>query len=136
MPTLAASLLLLSLALGLLWLHSRSWNSIRDREQQPEAIEFAGRQFRRRVQTSGLMVAIALVMFAGHWANRPVTAIAVWAVVTLLVLWICVLAAVDWLHTRWYFNRLRDENAAQRAALEAEMRRLLRHRSNGRPDNP
>jgi hypothetical protein len=132
-PTIVFSLVLMAVALGLLWLHWRSWIAARNRDSDSEALEFARRQFRRRVQTSGLMVFIAVAMLGSLWVKQPATLLIFWGGVALLVLWTCLLATADWLHTRWYYTRLRDDNVAHRAALEAEMRRILRHRTNGRP---
>lgn len=133
-PTILFSLMLMAISVGLLWLHRRSWIAARQRDLDSEALEFARRQYRRRVQTSGLMVFIALVMLGSLWVRRPLLVLLLWGGVALLVLWTCILATADWLHTKWYYARLRDDNVAQRAALEAEMRRMLRHRSNGRPE--
>ena len=132
--TIAFSFILIAIALSLLWLHRRSWLAAKQSNLSEEDLQFASRQFRRRAQTSGLIIVVALVMLGGVWVERPLPTLLVWGGVTLLVLWICVLAAADWLHTRAYFHRVRDEHIAERAALEAEMRRVVRHRSNGRPD--
>jgi hypothetical protein len=124
----------MAVSLGLLWLHRRSWVASQDRAPDSEALEFSRKQYRRRVQTSGLMMFIAVAMLGSLWVKRPFLLLLFWGGVALLVLWTCLLATADWLHTRWYYTRLRDDNVAQRAALEAEMRRILRHRSNGRPE--
>jgi hypothetical protein len=132
--TITFSLILIAIALGLLWFHRRSWLAAGHVNPGKEDLQFARRQYRRRAQTSGLIILVALVILGSHWVERPLPTLLVWGGVTLLVLWICLLAAADWLHTRAYFHRVHDEQIAQRAALEAEMRRLLRHRSNGRSD--
>ena len=132
--TISFSLVLVAMALGLLWLHRRSWLAARQLSLGEQELQFARRQYRRRVQTSGLIILAALVMLVSCCVERPLPTLLVWGCLTLLVLWISLLAAADWLHTRTYLHRVRDEQIAERAVLESEMRRLLRHRSNGRSD--
>ncbi len=134
LSTIAFSLILIAIALGLLGLHRRTWLAARQRELGERDLQFARRQYGRRAQTSGLIIVVALVMLGSLWVKRPLPTLLLWSGVTLLVLWICGLAATDWWHTRAYFDRVRDEQIAEGAVIEAELRRLQRHRSNGRPD--
>ncbi|MFN0195136.1 MAG: hypothetical protein ACKVT0_00190 [Planctomycetaceae bacterium] len=62
------------------------------------------RQYRRRMQTSGLLVVIGVMVLVGDafidWRNSPMIFALYWVVVLLLALWVIMLGLGDWVSLR------------------------------------
>lgn len=100
--------------------------------------DFFRRQFRRRVQTSGMLVLLGLMLPVGDallvWGREPLTATLFWLGVLLITLWVMALAAGDWLLTRIHARGTIATLAQielKKQELEAEVARLRAHRQNG-----
>ena len=102
---------------------------------------FFQRQFRRRMQASGLLASIGIMIPIGDdlfipWQHFPRGWAAYLMVLLLLVLWVMILAAMDWLatgvHVRTSRNALARLERKQRE-LQDELERL---RSRHGPDGP
>lgn len=129
------SLLLLASAGGLIYAHVRTWRRAIGCAPTREEFAFRRRQFRRRMQTSVMMGALATALFVGQWltgvVESPWFAIIYWLAVLILVGWVGLLALVDVLATKFHYDRVRHGYVLERAKLEAELRRMQRSRGNG-----
>ena len=97
-----------------------------------------GRQFRRRLQISGLLVLLGVLIPAGDllvpWQRFPRAFVIFWMVLVLIALWIMMLAALDWLSGRVYARKHESALANLRQhqqELEQEVARLRQQRGNG-----
>lgn len=137
--TLIVGLALAGFGLALIRQHMVSWQRCKDDAELDEPDrDFFRRQFRRRMQTSGMVVLLGLMLPVGDgllvWGRQPLAATIFWLGVLLLTLWIMALAVGDWLLTRIHcrgtvaavehLNRKKQE-------LEDEVARLRAQRQNG-----
>ena len=131
------AVLLLVAAAALMAAHVRSWRSTREQALPPRDRDYYRIRYRRRMQTSGMLGTLAVMLFAGNWVTTPPlgrwVVIGYWGVALLLVLWVALLAIFDILSTRFHFARARREVLVERARLQAEVRRLTQRQGNGRP---
>mgnify|MGYP006969350927 CR=1 FL=1 len=116
---------------GLVWNRQQADSSITE-----DDLEFFRRQYRRRMQTSGALTLIGLVMLIGDIQvinRKDVLIFVIWlAVLLLLVLWVLLLALGDWLAIRTHTQAALTEVHMQRMALEREADRLRReHQGEG-----
>lgn len=139
---LVFGLLILGLGLGLVVSHLRT----RKRHQDDPTLEerervFYQRQFRRRMQASGLLALIGFLIPIGDdlfipWQRHQGAWALYWMIVLLLVLWVLVLASLDWIatgaHVRTSKNALARLERKQQE-LQAELERL---KSRHGPDGP
>ena len=94
------------------------------------------RRYRRRMQTSGLIATLGLLIPAGAalmvWKTDVVLMTCYWIAVLLLTVWVAVMGAGDLAatgaHTRVALDRLR----AQQQALEQQLEEIKTRGSNGR----
>jgi hypothetical protein len=102
---------------------------------------FFQRQFRRRMQASSLLAVVGILIPIGDdlfvdWQRHQGGWATYWMIVLLLVLWVLVLASLDWLatgvHVRNSRNALSRLERKQRE-LQEELERL---RSRHGPDGP
>ena len=136
------SLFLLICAAGLMASHVRTWRRFQQRREQlnPREFDYRRRQFRRRMQSTAMLAILAVALLAGHWITaqhvRPLVFSVYWGSVLLVVLWVGLLAVVDMIATKHYFARLRQDCVIEEAKLQAELRRIVAGRGNGklRPD--
>ncbi len=127
---IAFSGILLASAIGLMVWHIRSWHAVQELKPPPEPdeLDFRRRQFRRRMQTSGMLAVLAVAILGGRWVTvppLPVWVFAVyWAVITLMAIWVGLLALADVVATRFYYGRLQDTYRVEEARLRYQLRRL------------
>ena len=125
------SAVLLVLAIGLLWRHVRVWNSIKSSGFGANDLDFFRRQFRRRVQTTCTMGAVATCLGVFPFISNKIAALIFMIVVTLLVFWISFSALLDLMSTRSYLDQIRQSQQRERAKLEAEINKLRTANRNG-----
>lgn len=130
-------LVLVMMGLGLMRWHLVAW---RDQRHDPsitdsERLHYR-RRYRRRMQTSGLLALLGVLIGAGDalipWQKFPLLFVGWIALMLLLVVWIILLALGDMasttLHSRGELARVRQ----QQRALEQRLEDLKSRRSNGR----
>ncbi len=126
--TLTVGLVLVAVSAVALWRH---WVSYR-REMEPGAAEeedraFQRRRLRRRMQTSGLIGLVGLLIAAGDrwiWNQGPAAATAYWLFVLLIIAWIILLALGDMAATQVYQGSALARLRAKQRALSEEAERL------------
>lgn len=125
-------------ACGLLWRHTRTWQASQN-TPDPEERDYRRRQYRRRMQTSGLLAGAAAALLIGQWipeaAPRAVR-IVFWGGVVLVVFWVILLAMADMIAIYHYYGRLRTTYLVERAKLQAQLRRAQAARGNGQQRLP
>ena len=115
---------------GLIW-HMRSWRRHREDDQlSGEELRYYRRQFFRRVQATGLIAVIGVMLPIGAGMDireNPGWASLVWMVILGLALWVMVLGFGDLFSTRVHaqdaITRLRALKQEQKT-LEREVARL------------
>ncbi len=129
----AVSSLLLLVAVGLMISHQRTWQSARQQQLKADEQDFRRRQFRRRMQTSGMLAVLAVALFAGQLIpGPPLLVFAFWGGVLIVVIWLTLLALGDMWATKHYFGRMRQKYLVEQARLQAELRRIRTVEGNGR----
>jgi hypothetical protein len=121
--TIIFALLLVAISLSLLAWHWAAWRKVdhgglSEREQQ-----FSRRQFRRRTYASGMVGAIGLLMLTTQFAE-PTMSLALWLAILCAVLWLLLMAMIDWWSTRTYYGRDEVMNAVQIELLKKEIRKF------------
>jgi len=110
---------------------------LREEELDEKAVDFHRRQYRRRMQTSGMIAIVGLAVLGGIAIDRMADAmlsVGYWSAVLFIVAWIGVLAISDAAASRLYYDFVRRDNQAEHAALKAELDRLRHRDGNGRAD--
>jgi len=127
----AAGLLIVCAAALLLW-HFSSWRTAKQQELEPRELDYRWRQFRRRMQTSGLLAVLAVGLVVGVFVRRPpLVVLLYWGGMLLLVGWLALLALVDWWATKLHFDHLRRDYLIEKARLEVQARQLRAREGNG-----
>ncbi len=126
-----------AVACVLLWTHRRTWRANRDLAD-PEERDYRHRQYRRRMQTSGLLAGAAAALLVGQCIPDTVPRtfrMVFWGAVVLVVFWVILLALADIVAIYHYYGRLRTSYMVERAKLQAQLRRVQATRGNGQ-DKP
>lgn len=119
--------------------HYRTWQRQKsDSNLDAAELTYYRRRFRRRMQASGLMAIIGVMLPIGDSVQlfRPAPGwfALYWSIVLLLVMWLFVLAVSDMLSTRTHSSIAMNKLRAQQRALEreaSELRKQLNSRQNG-----
>ncbi|WP_339907670.1 hypothetical protein [Symmachiella dynata] len=122
---------------GVVWIRQQSEPNLSEKD-----LEFFRRQHRRRIQTSGILTLIGLVMLVGDIvvANRKdLLTFVIWlTLLLLLVIWVLLLAMGDWWAIRAHTQSAIAEVQVQQLALERKAERLrkeFRGEENGHSDS-
>jgi peptidoglycan/LPS O-acetylase OafA/YrhL len=120
--------LLLALAVGLIGWNVRSWRAARREEaSDAEELEFSRRQFRRRLQVSGMLAGLAVAMVLGQFIphlKRPTLYVLFWFGVLLVLGWIVLLAMGDLVVGRRRLAKFHEQRKIEEARLNAELERI------------
>lgn len=131
--------LLLLAAAALMVSHVRAWRVFQQEGLDAEEHDYRRRQFRRRMQTSGMLGVLSVIVAAGYfltvWLRSGWVALLFGIVLLAMVCWIALLAAVDVWATKHHFSRMRDRCLVEQAKLRAEIRRMEAFRGNGKTDS-
>lgn len=92
--------------------------------------EFQARRFRRRWQGSLLLGAVGLLVLGDLGMERyypeELPRLLYWCGIVVLLLWLILLAAADWLVSRAYYHREWSRLRAERTSLQADVDQLRR----------
>jgi hypothetical protein len=120
--------LLLALAMALIAWNVRSWHRAQHEEAgDAEELDFSRRQFRRRVQVSGMLAVLAVGLMIGQLIphlRQPTLFVLFWFGMLLLVGWIVILALGDMLVNRRRLAKFQRQRHAEEARLAAELERI------------
>jgi hypothetical protein len=136
-PTLFLAACIMLTAVGLVYWNLASWRLAQEQERDADKLAFAGRQFRRRVQASGMLFVLGIAFACSALIvpqRQPLLFIAYWLVIALVTAWMGLLAVGDLLATHFRFKRLLHERALENARLKAESERA-RQPLNPGPDS-
>jgi hypothetical protein len=98
--------------------------------------EFHHRQYRRRMQTTGLLGIVGLLMLGSLWIADPLVGAVYWSGIAALVVWVALLALSDWLASRLYYGRLAAAHAVEHAAIKAEIAKFHREQTDDGENPP
>jgi len=129
--TILFGLALSGIAAAMLVQHVRVWRmASRDTTLNAAERDFRQRQFRRRMQSSGMLGVIGLLIVVAQVLMSlrvaPWLSVGTWGIILILLLWLCLLALADILATQAYFGRQRQEVMLEQTKLRAQMRLLKR----------
>lgn len=128
-PALIVGVLLLGFALVSAWLQIQSHRGLSELlEDDPLAKTFADRQVRRRLQVSGMLGIVGIMIPLGDqleqfFRGRPGLFFVYWIVVLILVAWSVLMALGDWLSASAYSSLANIQLRLQRKQLEDAVRR-------------
>ena len=129
LPALIVGLLLLGFAIVSAWLQIQSRRALSELlEENPLAKTFADRQLRRRLQVSGMLGIVGILIPLGDqleqfFRGRPGLFFLYWVVVLILVSWTVLMALGDWLSASAYSSLVNIQLRLERKRLEDEVRR-------------
>ena len=128
LPSLWMCAFLVIASLWMMQTHIRAWRAARaDESREPHELNYRRRQFRRRMQTSGILGLLGIAILVGHFIKPPMAIVVVavyWATVLLMVAWLLVLACFDAIATQLYFRRIQRRNESEQIRLKAKLRRV------------
>lgn len=126
----------MGIAAALLWFHVRSWKSSQLQGFDPVELAFRQRQFRRRMQTSSMLLLLGAAILAGYWLPREWPNVFVfvfyWCGVSLWTLWIILLALGDALLSRLHLRGDFRQRQIDHARARAELHRTTSSKRNGK----
>ncbi len=131
--SIAFGAFLLAFAGFMIMRHRAAWRLAQEEDLDEPDLDFLRRQFRRRMQASGMIGLVGVAVIVGIWVTHTVTAAIYWSVVILIVLWIGMLAVSDLINTRYYYGQLAQKHVEEHARLTAELHRIKSRDSNGKP---
>lgn len=130
MLTIPLSLALLAISSILVISHLRAWRAADHGGLAEAEREFQERRFRRRLQTSAMVGVIGLLLLGELWLDKvfkdELPRLMYWSGVGLLLLWLLLLAASDWLASRQHYRGQLDRLQTDRDALRGELERMRR----------
>ena len=132
LPTTLLGLGLFVAACALLVMHWRTWRVAKaDAQRDAEQLRFDWLQFRRRMQSSGMIGLVGLGMVVGQFILAPLLLVGFWTAIIGLLVWIVLLALADTLATKQHFSRVRHKNLAEHAREHAALQQQLRSQDDG-----
>ncbi len=129
LPALIVGVLLLGFALVSAWLQIRSHRALSELlEESAVGRTFLDRQLRRRLQVSGLLGIVGIMIPLGDqleqfFRDRPGLFFVYWVAVLILVAWTVLMALGDWLSVSVYSNLADMQLQVEQHQLEEEVRR-------------
>lgn len=117
---------------ALLTSHLVAWRRLDSEPREPRDRDFRYRQLRRRVQSSAMIMLLALGLEAALWIKGPPWLYStVLGLVLVLLFWVLLLAMADVVATKYHYGRIRQQYQLEQVKLQAELRRLKSLRANG-----
>lgn len=129
--SLAFACFLVALSVVLTLQHIRAWRTADAAEVDPRQVEYARRQYRRRMQASVMIGLIGAAVGGGIWISNPVTTLLYWSGVFFAAVWVALLALLDFLSIRVHYGALQSGQREAYDALREELNRLRARAQNG-----
>jgi hypothetical protein len=125
-------------AAGLMWGHVHSWRLAQRENSDARELAFRQRQFRRRMQTSGMLLLLGAAILIGYFVprDRPNLFVFYWCGVFLWTLWIILLAIGDAVLSRIHLRAESRQRQIDHARARAELHRTTTSKRNGKADSP
>lgn len=130
-PPILIAVLLILFSSGLTVWHIRAWESARAKDLEDRERAYLWAQFRRRLKASTLLALVGVAMLAAELIEHNTARLVIWLVMTVLLLWIVLVALLDMSATRRYFRDLRRDHLDQQRELQSQIRQIHRRQSNG-----
>lgn len=131
-PSFVAAAVLLIVSAMLIARHLATWRRVAATSRDVDERHFAWWQFRRRVQTSGLLGTVGLAIFLGEVLPWPTAKLVCWGAAVVFTVWMMLLAVVDLVATRVHLShKARRESAAGTRSVVS-----TRRSGNGAPRLP
>lgn len=117
--------------------HLKTWRAQQDDSSlsdDPQEKTHLARQLRRRMQASGMLILIGILVAAGQFIDGkalPSLFTIYWLIVILLTFWLILLAMGDALSIANYSRAAQSRLDEHRRELEAELERLKARQGNG-----
>lgn len=136
LPALVVGGVLILLGVFFMWTHVRSWRRTQhEPELQARDEQHYRVQFRRRMQTSGMIVLIGILIPLGDalipWRKAPTLFFFYWGGILVMAVWVMLQALGDMFSTREYSRGSMEQLRQQQAELERELEEFRRQGSNG-----
>jgi hypothetical protein len=137
LPSALFSALLIVVSGSLMLMHWRAWKGFQQGELPQAEFDYRRRQFRRRMQASGMIGIVGLALFVGvafflgreslvPWVEDVVVILVYWFAVLLVTVWMFLLAFVDIWATRRYLTRICEEDLMAQTRIHADLARQRR----------
>jgi hypothetical protein len=137
LPSALFSLVLFIVSAVLMYMHWRAWKVFQQGELPPAEFDYRRRQFRRRMQASGMIGIIGVALFAGvafflgreslvPWIEDVVVIVTYWFAVVVVTAWMFLLAFVDMWATRRYLTRICEDDLLEQTRFHADLFRQKR----------
>lgn len=125
-PTLIFSGLLVAASLILLAMHVKTWREADHGGLAERDYEFYRRQYRRRMQTSGMLGIIGLLLLGHFWIRDTMMLALYWSGVLGLLIWTVLLALADWGASRLHYGPLVTDQQREHLLLQREIEKFRR----------
>jgi hypothetical protein len=126
-PSFIAAAVLLAVSAMLIARHLATWRRVAATSRDADERDFAWRQFRRRVQTSGLLGTVGLAIILGEVFPWPAAKLVCWGAALIFTVWMMLLAGADYFATRLHLSR----RASRELAAHARKKVSTSHSGNG-----
>jgi hypothetical protein len=126
-------LAIVALSGALIVRHIRQWRAEQAGDHDAGERRYHRGRFRRRMQSSAMMLLAGAAMHVGQLIprERPALYVYFWCGVAVLVLWFMALALADILSTRLHVARLVHRRTVEEAALRAALARARAAKDHG-----
>lgn len=135
-PTLLFSAALILISLTLLAWHVKAWREADHGGLSERDGEFFRRQCRRRMQTSGMLGIIGLLIFGHQWIIDNTTLALYWTGVLGLLIWTVLLAVGDFAASRLHYGPHLAEQQTEHLLLQREIEQFRRESGSPEIDPP
>jgi hypothetical protein len=129
---LTFSCVLLAIALLMVAMHMHSWRIAQRSNLSQANYNFAWRRYRRRMQTAGMLVSLAVFIFLGQYIRAPLLALFYLVGIVVMVVWIIALAVIDMLSSSRHYTQLARKVRQGESRLKTQLNQLDQRESDGR----
>ena len=136
LPTLLFSAAIVFGSVVLLAWHVKAWREADHGGLAERDYEFFRRQFRRRMQASGMLGMIGLLILGHLWVSDNTMLALYWTGVLGLLVWTMLLAASDFAASRLHYGPQVAQQQTEHLLLNREIERFRRESSSPPPTDP